>query len=147
MRNVLQLFTSVAEASLIVVAVYFALAVAVGEHFSPSDAPPAAQAIAVLAVLFVPIAAAAWWMFRVTQKHHTKRGAKFVTTAFVVSTPISLLISVSVAQIPGAYAAILGRPFGLIGAFVSLVVIVGLLDFAACSLALWAAGRFEARSR
>ncbi|MGH9357009.1 MAG: hypothetical protein ACRD10_12830, partial [Terriglobia bacterium] len=58
-------------------------------------------------------------------------------------TPISLLIAIAIAQIPGGYAEFLGSPFFLIGAFAGTVVMTALLSFVPSVLALSIARRIK----
>ena len=91
----------------------------------------------VFLMVFLPIGIAAWWLFRkLLQGRYTRREARAVATAFGVFTPVSLAIATVLSQIPGGYAAFLGRSFILIGAFAEVVVTTTILDFPVCLLTL-----------
>jgi hypothetical protein len=77
-----------------------------------------------------------FWLFRRLQRCFSRREAKFLALSFAVFTPIALVISVALAQVPGGYAGFLGRPFGLLGAFLSVVLAEVLLNFTLCVLLL-----------
>ena len=137
MRNTLRLLLFVAEASLLTITVYFALVLAAAPGLLKSDVPRSAQGVAVVLTVILPIGAAAWWIFRKLCPEYPRREARATAIAFGLFTPISLLIAALFAQIPGGYAGFLGRPFGLIGAFLGMVVMTTVLSFVPTVLALW----------
>jgi hypothetical protein len=132
-----RLFTTVAQTSALAVAAYFAVDLALAPRMLGPDVPRGVQATAAAIIVFLPIGATSWWLFRRLQNQYTSRESRNVAIAFAVFTPISLLISGPLAVIPGAYAGFLGRPFGLVGAVVVMVAITSLLSFVASALALW----------
>jgi predicted permease len=74
----------------------------------------------------VPLGVATWWMFRQLNTRYSKREAKAVTTAFAVSTPVSLGVSLVLAQLGGSF----------VGALICTIAISTLLSFAVCLLVL-----------
>ena len=84
---------------------------------------------------FFPSTVAAWWLFRKRLAHMPRREALVVATTFGVSAPISMIIIMPFAQIPGGYLAGLGRPFGLLGSVLVLLIGMTLLCFATSYLA------------
>jgi len=94
------------------------------------------KATVVLLLVFLPTGIATWWILRKLQARYTQREARAVATAFAVFTPVSLLIAIVLSQIPGGYAAFLGPAFGLVGAFVGIVVMTTILNFLVCLFTL-----------
>lgn len=106
--------------------------------FKPSLPSGQGEAVGAAAV-FLPVGIAAWWMFRRLLATYPRSEAWAAAIAFGAITPLSLIVSVFLAQIPGSYANILVGPrfFGLLGAFFGIVVMSTFLSFLACSLVLW----------
>ena len=135
MRDSFSLMIGIGSAALIAVVGCFAI-VLVGIWVWPSMAPREEEVLGV-AVAFLPTAIATWWLFRRVQAAHSKEEARVVAIIFAVITPVSLLIAFACAQIPAGYVAYLGRPLGLLGAFVTTVLIATILSVIPCVLALW----------
>jgi hypothetical protein len=74
----------------------------------------------------IPCAIAVWWLFRKLQSRYSKREVKAVATAFGVFSPISLAVSLLLAQIGGSY----------VGSVIATFVIDTLLSFAVCLFVL-----------
>ena len=85
---------------------------------------PTAGIEVLLAALWacLPFGIATWWMFRVLKARYSRREAKAVTTAFAVFTPVSLGVSMLLAEGAGSF----------VGAIISVVVTNTLLSFAVC---------------
>jgi len=141
MHDKLCLFKLVGKASLIVAMGCFALVLGAKVAVTPGE-----QQVLGAIIAFLPGGIAAWWMFRKLRAHYTRRQSRAAAITFAVFTPVALLIGVLVAQIPGGYAEVLGRPFGLVGAFVGIVVTITLLNFVPTVLALWISRRTEGDS-
>jgi hypothetical protein len=138
MRDTFRLFVIVGKAALIVTAGCFALVWSSIPLGVETDLRPVRGEILGALACFVPIGVATVWIFRKLRTAYPRREARAVATAFGVFTPISLMVSLVLAEITGGYAeALAGRPsFGLIGAVVGTVVITALLSFLVCMLVL-----------
>lgn len=137
MRNSFRLFIALGTAVIIATAAYFPLVLIIAPRFMTPSVPRAAQAVALAVTVLLPIIGAALWMARKLRAQCTQREARIVAIAFAVFTPVSMLIAIPLAQIPGGYAGFLGRPFGFVGAFAGIVVITTFLSFVPIVLALW----------
>jgi hypothetical protein len=92
------------------------------------------------AVILVPISAATWWLFRKLRQIYSCREASAAAITFGVFSPISLLVATPLATLPGSLVAgLLGAPFGVVGAFLGLAVLTGVLILVPMALALWIA--------
>jgi small-conductance mechanosensitive channel len=133
------LFISILKATMIVVSLWLVLVL------SSANIPTtrASEGIFGILAVIIPIGAATWWLFRKRQMHAPRREARTVAVVFAVFAPLALMIAIPVAQIPGSYASLLWRPFGLIGAVVTVWVLSTLICFACCSIALWTVRRRE----
>jgi len=146
MHDKLWLFTVVGKAVLIVTIGCFVLVL--GVKFAVTSGE---QQVLGAIMAFLPAGFAAWWMFRKLQEHYTRREARAMAIAFGVFTPVSLLMGVLLAQIPGSYAVLpLGSPSGHVGelvgfsaGFVSIVMITALVSFVPSVLALWITRRIR----
>ena len=140
MRNVRYLILAVGEGALLLTVAAFALgigAVLVFGSSRPPAAPSVAQAAALVVVILVPVGAGAWWIFRRLRNRWQRREALAVAISFAVFSPLSLVVAMPLAVIPGGYAGYFGRPFGLIGAFVSIVLMLWLATFLPSAFILW----------
>lgn len=135
MRDKFWLFIVVGKAALMTTLGCFAPLLGLRIAVSPGE-QQILKATMVFLLVFLPAGIAAWWIFRKLQARYTRREARTVATAFGVFTPVSLLIAIPLAQIPAGYAAFLGRPFGLIGAFAGIVVMTTTLSFLVCLFTL-----------
>jgi hypothetical protein len=135
--NAYRLFLGVAVASLIATTMDFALAVTLSTILQRPGVPRGVQGVGVAVTVLLPIGVAVWWIFRNLRTHCTRRETLAVAITFGLFAPISLAIGTLLAPIPGGYAAFLGRPSGLIGAFAAIVVAITLISLVPCSLALW----------
>lgn len=140
MRDKFLLFSLVGRAALVMTLGCFALVL--GHRFAVTRGE---QMILGVTMAFLPTGIAAWWIFRNLRTRCTRAEAWAVASTFAVFAPVSLLIGTLLAQIPGAYAGYLGRPFGLLGAFVGIVVVLTLGTFVPAQVALWVAGRIGRR--
>ena len=138
MSDTFRLFVIVGKAALIVTTGCFALVLAsMMLGFKPDIKPIEGQILGVVAC-FIPIAVATAWIYRKLRAVYPRREARALSTAFGLFTPISLVISLVLAEITGGYAEFLAgrRFFGLIGAFMGAVLITAFLSFLVCSLVL-----------
>jgi hypothetical protein len=139
MRSLFRLFVIVAKAALIVTAGSFALVLtAVSFGLKSMQRPAAGEILVAAASAFIPAGVAIWWMFPKLRTVYPRREARAVSTAFALFTPISLVVALVLAQIPGGYAQSLIGPqfFGLVGALLGTVVMTGFLSFLVCALVL-----------
>jgi predicted Co/Zn/Cd cation transporter (cation efflux family) len=140
----LRLFFIVSEGALLITCVCFAFAFAVTVLGRGGQAGRGAEAIVAVLVCLLASGLTAWWMFRRLRALYTKREARAVSITFGVLAPVSLGISLVLAQFSGGYSASLfGNSFGFVGAFAGTVVLTGLLSFALCTFALWFTRRIE----
>jgi hypothetical protein len=128
------------EGALLVTSAAFVLGVAAVSVFGPGR-PPAkpsvAQIISLIIVIVIPVVAGTWWVFRRLRSDWQPADALAVAISFAVLSPLSLAVAMPVAVIPGSYAGYLGRPFGLIGAFLSVAVTVWLVTLLPSAFVLW----------
>jgi hypothetical protein len=139
MGNNAFLLMGLAKASLLTTTVWFALIVGpmlLGVSLSANQ-----EAIQGFVIVISSTALAGWWMLKILRSRFSRREAKFMMVTFVVCTPVSLLVAIVLAVIPGAYAGIVGRPAGLLGALTSIVIVNALLNWGPCLLAAWLARR------
>lgn len=131
------LFVSILGAAMIFVVLWLALAsFSIFIHFSRIQ-----EDIFGIFLLIVPIATAGWWLFKRRQLDAPRREARIVAIVFAAFTPLAAIIAIPLADIFGSYSSLLGRPFGLIGAAVTVWILLTLTCFAGCSIALWIARR------
>jgi hypothetical protein len=138
MRDTFRLFVIVGKAALIVTIGGFALVwTSMLLGFKPDLKPVRGEILGVL-LCFLPIGVATAWMFRKLLTVYPRREARAVSIAFGLFTPISLGVSLVLAEITGGYAeALAGRRFfGLIGAFIGTVVITAFLSLLVCALVI-----------
>jgi len=138
MRDKFWLFIVVGEAALMTTTGYIALVLGVlgFKIVTTLGEPQILKAAIGFLLVFLPTGFATWWIFRKLQARHTRREARAVATAFGAFTPVSLGIAMVLSEITGGYAAFLGRPFGLVGAFVGVVVMTAILNFLVCLFTL-----------
>ena len=136
MRDTFRLFVIVGKAALIVTAGCFAMAWSSILLGIDTDLKPVRAEILGVLACFIPVGLATAWMLRKLLTVYPKREARAVSIAFALFTPISLVVSLVLAEITGGYAeALAGRPsFGLIGAIVGTMAITALLSFLVCAL-------------
>lgn len=138
MRETARSFVLVAEAALVVTAACFALS-----GLQPL-LPRAGEEVLGMLMAFVPTSLTAWWIFRRLCTRSSRRHARAVAIAFGVFAPVGLVVGLAVAQIPGSYADIwFGRPFGLVGAFVGVLVATFLVSFIPSAAAVWLTRRLS----
>jgi fructose-specific phosphotransferase system IIC component len=137
-RDTFRLFVIVGKASLVADGGFLALVFTLARFGPNPDYISAWAEILILVACFLPLGVATAWMFRKLQTFHTRREARAVTIAFGLFTPISMGVSLVLAEITGGYAQVLVGPmiFGLIGAFVGSVLITALLSSLVCALVL-----------
>src|SRR6266851_2799492 len=137
MRNAFRLSVIVGKAALILTSGFCALMLGIFSLGLNPRLKSVGVGILVAVAVFLPIGVATGWMFRKLRTVYPRREARAVSTAFGVFTPISLVVSVVLAQIPGGYAEMLAGPhFAMIGVFVGLVVVTGFPSFLVCALVL-----------
>jgi len=75
--------------------------------------------------------------------------ARIAAVAFGLLTPLSTIAAVFLAQIPGSYADLLfgHRAFGLLGAFVGMVLMIGVFGFIICVVVLFTMHKIRDASR
>jgi hypothetical protein len=138
MRDAFRLFVIVGKAALVVITGCFALVLmSMLLGFNPDLKPIEGEILGGLAC-FLPIGIATAWISRKLRTVYSWREARALSTAFGLFAPISLVISLVLAEITGGYAEFLAgrRFFGLMGAFVGAVLITAFLSFLVCSLVL-----------
>jgi hypothetical protein len=93
------------------------------------------QAVMVL----TPIGIAVWWIFKKLRTNYSARTARKGAMAFGVFTPVSWAVAFPLSTLVGAYSEDLARLrfFGLVGAFVGVVVMAALLSLVPCAFTLW----------
>jgi hypothetical protein len=137
MRDAFRLSIIVGKAAFLVSAGYCALIFGIISLRSDPQDKSVGLVILVAAAVFLPIGAATAWIFRKLQTVYSRREARAVSTAFGLFTPVSLVVSIVLAEIMGGYAEILAGPHAvLIGVFTGLVVLTGFLDFLVCIVVL-----------
>jgi hypothetical protein len=135
MRDKGWLFIVVGKAALMTTLGYFALVL--GVLGSKIVLTHGEEEIFGATMAFLPAGIAAWWMFRNLQAFCTRREARAVAIAFAVLAPVSFGIAVLLSEISGGYAdLLLGSPFGLVGAFVGIVVMATIVNFVLCLFTL-----------
>lgn len=139
MRNTFRLFLIFTVASLITTTAYFGLVLAVAPVLHKGSVPRGVQAIGLVLTVLTPIGGGAWWIAKKLREDYPQRTVRAVAIAFVILTPVSLGIAVLFSTLIGAYAeGFGGQPFfGLVGAFLGIVILVAVQSFIACSLVLW----------
>jgi hypothetical protein len=141
MLNTSRLFVVLAAASIMTAATEFGLALGLASILEKPNVPQGVQGAGVAITVLIPIGTASWWIFRRLRGRDTRAEAIAVATTFAVVAPISLVAGMLFAPIPGGYAAFLGRPFGLVGAFVFIATMVTSVSFVPSLLAVWVARR------
>lgn len=137
MRDVFRLSVIVGIAAVIATAGSCVLMLAIFLFGFNPDVRSGVSEIFVAVAVFLPIGVATAWMFRKLRTVYPRREARAVSTAFGIFTPVSLVVGVVLAEIPGGYAEMLAGPhFVLIGVFVGVVIVTGLLSFLVCVLVL-----------
>jgi hypothetical protein len=97
---------------------------------------------------FLPSGLAAYLLFRRLRHRYSSRPALWTSIVFVILAPVSLLVAIVLAPFPGGYAdLLLGGPFGLIGAFVGIIVVITILTFGPSLFTLWLSRRGVGRAR
>lgn len=138
------LLIQVLKASLITTTGCFAVALVIPAL--KLNLTPTQEEITGLILGCLPGGMAAWWMFGKLQARYTRRAARLIAIALAVSTPVSLLIAVFLAETPGSFAALLWNPLGVLGAFAGIVLVTAVLNWGPCMLVSWLAGRASKRA-
>jgi hypothetical protein len=91
-----------------------------------------------IASLILSVAIATWWAFRKLKVRYSSREAQAVATAFAISAPIALLISMIFGEFSGGYADLVfrSRYAVLLGVFLGVTLLTLLATSAACVLVL-----------
>lgn len=137
MRDAFRLSVIVGKAAFIVTTGCFALILTpMLWEFDPDLRPTKGEILGALACSF-PIGIATAWMVRKLRTVYSRHGARAVSIAFGIFSPIFLLVSILV-PIPGGYAFALAgsKIVGLIGYFVGTTVMTAFLSFLVCALVL-----------
>jgi hypothetical protein len=146
MRSVGYLLLVVAEGALLLTFAAFALGIGAVLVFGPSS-PPASPSIAQVCTLaimiFVPVGAGAWWIFRKLRNRWQRREALAVAISFAVFSPISMVVAIPLSAIPAAYAGNFWGPFVLVGAFVSIVLMLWVATSLPSAFILWLLRRIK----
>ena len=133
MPDTFRLLVIVAKAAFIVTAGFCALMLGVYSLRFDPQAKSVALGILAAAAVFLPIGVATGWIFRELQTVYSRREARAISTAFALFSPISLSISIILAEISGGYAEMLEGPHAvLFGVFAGLAVVTGFLNFLIC---------------
>lgn len=136
-----RLFVVIAIASLITTFLDFVLALVLSSILERAGVPRGVQAAGVVVTVLLPIGISGWWIVRRLRALCTRSEAFAVAIAFMIFAPAALVIGTLFAPIPGGYAAFLGRPFGLLGAFTSIVLVIAFVSFVPSIVALRIAQR------
>lgn len=139
MRCMFRLFTIVGMAAVITTGVYFGIVLALLPLLQRPNPSRVTQIIVLPVVVLIPVGVAAWWIFRKLRSSYPLRTARTTAIVFGLFTPVSLGVAFPLSVFVGAYAeGIGGYPaFGLAGAIVGIVIMVALLGFVPCAVALW----------
>lgn len=143
MLTTVRLFVTVGVASLITTATHFGLILVLLPLLQRTNLPLVVQVIVLAVVMLTPVGVAAWWVFRNLRPNYPTRTARVAAITYGVFTPVSLGVAFPLSTIVGAYAeGLVGHPFfGLVGAFVGVVIVTASLSFAGCAFTLWIARR------
>ncbi len=134
MRGTIRLFAIVTTASGATTCVTFGLSLALHRLVQQ---PSGVMEKALTLALLLPVAAAAWWVFRKLQSDYTYREARAVTFAFAVFAPVSLAVGMLAGELAGGYAELFFRaPFALASAIAGVILVSTLGTFIAVLLAL-----------
>ena len=97
---------------------------------------------------FLPSALAAYLLFRKLRNRYSSRPALWTSIVFLIFAPVSLLVAIVLAPLPGGYAdLLLGGPFALVGAFLGIVVVITVLTFGPSLFTLWLSRRGGRRAQ
>lgn len=145
MRNTYRLFVIFAFACVLTTTTYFSLAIVLGRLLIRSGVPSIVQAVGLLVIVFVPFMTSSRWIAKKLLSNYSHRVARSTAIAYVVFTPLSLIVAVVLSPIIGAYAEGFGKQpfFGLLGAFLGIITLTSILSFSACMLAIWIVHRGE----
>jgi hypothetical protein len=136
-RSAIRLSLIVGEAALIAVVGWVVLMLPIVLLGPRPEVKSVREEIFAALAVFLPIGAASGWMFGKLRAVYSRREALAVSTAFAVFTPVSLVVSIVLAEISGGFVEMLAGPhFALVGVFVSLVIVTGFLSILVCSLVL-----------
>jgi hypothetical protein len=145
MREAVRFLVAVGWGALVLTAACFALSVLSFKTLLPpaariAPAPPVASVayIVILALaLLVPAVLGAFWIFRRLRSCWQRRDALVVAIVFGILSPFSLLVAMPAAEIPAGYTGNWWKPLGLVGAFISVALVVWLGTSIGCALILW----------
>lgn len=146
MRSIRYLFLIVGEGALLLTLAAFALgigAVLVFGSSRPPAAPSVAQGAALAVIILVPVGAGAWWIFRKLRNRWQRREALAVAISFALFSPLSLAVAMPLSEIPAGYAGNFWGPSVLIGAFISVVLMLWLATFLPSVFVLWLLRRLK----
>jgi hypothetical protein len=143
MRITVRLFLIVGAASLITTTAYFGLVLALLPLLQRPILPRLVQVPVLAVVVLTPVVGAAWWMFKKLREYYPVRRARAAAIVFGLFTPVSLGVAFPLSTLAGAYSEGLGRYpfFGLLGAFVGVVIMTALISFIPCAFTIWISRR------
>ncbi len=103
---------------------------------------PRVEGIGLIALMCLLFGLPPWWLFRKLRTHGTTRELRAIAFAFTFCNPVSLCVTVLLAEISGGVGEALGRgafkgPLTLLFAFGTIALLPPVLNSAACWLAVW----------
>jgi hypothetical protein len=140
MRTAAKLLNDLAIASLVATSGNFApVLIVLALHLSLTRH---GEEVLGVVMAFVPSGLAAYLLFHRLRNRYSSRPALWTSIVFVIFAPVSLLVAIVLAPFPGGYAdLVLGSPFGLVGAFLGIIVMVTALTFGPSLFTLWLSSR------
>lgn len=136
MRATYRLFAIIGAAT---ATAYFGLLLALLPLLQKPSLPRFVQVAVQAAAVLTPIGVGAWWIFRKLRPDYPARTARKGAIAFGVFMPVSWGVAFPLSTLVGGYSEDLARLpfFGLVGAFVGVVILTALLSLVPCALMLW----------
>jgi hypothetical protein len=146
MQTAMKLLNDLVLASLIATTAYFVpILIVLAFHLALTRH---AEEMLGVAMAFIPGGLAAYLLFRKLRNRYRSRAALWTSVVFLIFAPVSLLVAIVLAPFPGGYAdLLLGRPFGLVGAFLGIIVMITALTFGPSMFTLWLASRGDRPQR
>jgi len=149
MRSRLWLFKVIAQAAFLFTVTCFLLTIVLflvlvppGARSGPPPREPSiGEAITLVAFFVVPAALGFWWILRKLRAEYPRRQALGAAIAFALVSPVPVMLGLVLGPIVGGYTGIfLGTESRLVafsGAALGIVVMIALMTFIPCLLALW----------
>lgn len=146
MQAAKKLLNDLAIASLVATTAYFVpVLVVLAFHLALTRR---AEEMMGVVMAFLPGALAAYPLFRKLRNRYSSRPALCTSIVFLIFAPVSLLVAIVLAPLPGGYADLfLGGPFALVGAFLGIVVVITVLTFGPSLFMLWLSRRGGRRAQ